>query len=219
MQRGMKAAAVSAILLATVIGAGCTNIERSRDLANASVPAKVLALQVCSNCHGVDGNSESPNFPNIAAQTEPYFIEQLTSFRKHSRIDPAGFEYMWGLSRHLTDEQIKDLAAYYAGQTIKSPAYPTGRPDLRDAGKTVYSSGVPEKKILACATCHGPDGLGLLQFPRIAGQHADYLVKQLIVFQRTDERPEGAIMKDIAHDMTRENIESVASYLESLPAK
>ena len=219
MGRGMKAAAVSAILLATTVGAGCTNIERSRDLANASVPAKVLALQVCSNCHGVDGNSESPNFPNIAAQTEPYFIEQLTSFRKHSRIDPAGFEYMWGLSRHLTDEQIKDLAAYYAGQTIKSPAYPTGWPDLRDAGKTVYSSGVPEKKILACATCHGPDGLGLLQFPRIAGQHADYLVKQLIVFQRTDERPEGAIMKDIAHDMTRENIESVASYLESLPAK
>jgi cytochrome c553 len=76
----------------------------------------VLALQVCSNCHGVDGNSVSPNFPNLAAQTEDYISEQLTSFRKHSRFDPAGFEYMWGLSRHLTDQQIKYNAAYFASQ-------------------------------------------------------------------------------------------------------
>lgn len=219
MRRKMRAAAISVVLLVATVGAGCTNIERSRNLADAAVPGRVLALQVCSNCHGVDGNSVSPNFPNLAGQTEPYVIEQLTSFRKHSRFDPAGFEYMWGLSRHLTDEQIKDLAAYYASQKAKSPAYPSGRPDLRDAGRTVFASGVPEKNIPPCATCHGPDGLGNQQFPRIAGQHADYVVKQLIVFQRTDERPEGAIMKVIAHDLTRNDIEAVATYVEGLPAK
>jgi cytochrome c553 len=212
----MRATTVSAALLVAALGTGCMNLERSRNLADPAVPGKVLAVQVCSACHGADGNSVSPNFPNLAGQTEPYVVEQLASFRKHSRFDPAGFEYMWGLSRHLTDGQIKDVAAYYAGQKMKSPAYPTGRQDLRDAGKTVFANGVPEKNIPPCATCHGAEGLGNQQFPRIAGQHADYVVKQLMVFQRTDERPEGAIMKVIAHDLTRENIEAVAAYVESL---
>jgi cytochrome c553 len=211
--------AIFAVLIAAAVGAGCTNIERSRNLADAAVPGKVLALQVCSNCHGVDGNSVSPNFPNLAAQTEAYVIEQLTSFRKHSRFDPAGFEYMWGLSRHLTDEQIRDIAAYFAGLKVRPPSYPSGRQDLRAAGKAVFSGGVPEKNIPPCAACHGPDGMGTNQFPRIAGQHADYSVKQMIVFQRTDERPEGAVMKVIVHDLSRDSIESVASYLESLPAR
>jgi len=178
-----------------------------------------LAAQVCSNCHGVDGNSASPNFPNLASQTEPYLVEQLAAFRKHNRLDPAGFEYMWGLSRSLTDTQIKDLAEFYASQKIRIPAYRTGKADRLDAGKAVFSGGVPEKNVPPCATCHGADGMGNQQFPRIAGQHADYVIKQLVVFQRTDERPEGAIMKVIAHDLTRENIESVAAYVESLPGK
>jgi len=215
----MRATAISAALLAAAVGAGCTNIERSRNLADPAVPGRVLALQVCSNCHGADGNSVSPNFPNLAGQTEQYFIEQLSSFRKHSRFDPAGFEYMWGLSRHLTDEQIKDMAAYYASQKLVTPAYPTGKPEMRDAGKMVFASGVPEKNIPPCATCHGPEGLGNGQFPRIAGQHADYLIKQLMVFQRTDERPEGATMKVIAHDLTGDNIAAVAAYAESLGSK
>ena len=219
MRRRIRSTAIAALLLVAVAGAGCTNVERSRNLADAALPGKVLALQVCSNCHGVDGNSVSPNFPNLAAQTEPYVIEQLTSFRKHSRLDPAGFEYMWGLSRHLTDEQIKELAAYFASQKIKRPDYPAGKADLRDAGKAVFTGGVPEKNIPPCATCHGPEGLGNLQFPRIASQHADYVIKQLNVFQRTDERPEGAIMKVIVHDLTPENIKAVASYLESLPGR
>jgi len=217
MRNEAKVALRAVLLLAIAAGTGCTNIERSRNLADPAVPGKVLALQVCSNCHGVDGNSESPNFPNLAAQTEPYFIEQLTSFRKHSRLDPAGFEYMWGLSRHLTDEQIKEIAAYYAAQKVRRPDYPTGKANLRDTGKAVFAGGVQEKNIPPCATCHGPEGLGNAQFPRIAGQHADYVIKQLIVFQRTDERPEGAIMKVIAHDLTPDNIEAIASYLESLP--
>ena len=208
---------VAALVLLTATA--CSNLERSRNLANPAVPGKVLAQQVCSNCHGVDGNSVSPNFPNLAAQTEPYVVEQLSSFRKHSRLDPAGFEYMWGLSRHLTDGQIKELAAYYAGQSVRTPAYPTANPALRDTGRQIFSGGVPGKSIPACETCHGPEGRGNQQFPRIAGQHADYLVKQLLVFQRTDQRPEGAIMKVIAHDLTPANIDAVASYLESLPVR
>src|ERR1035437_8895695 len=85
---------------------GCSNLERSRDLANPAVPPAVTAVQVCSNCHGVDGNSVSPNFPRLAAQQTAYFVSQLENFRSHGRSDPAGFEYMWGLSHNLTDDQI-----------------------------------------------------------------------------------------------------------------
>ena len=208
---------VAALILLSATA--CSNLERSRNLADPAVSGKALAQQVCSNCHGLDGNSVSPNFPNLASQTEPYLVEQLESFRKHSRLDPAGFEYMWGLSRHLTDGQIRELAAYYAGQSLQTPAYRTAKPQLRDAGRQIFSSGIPGKSIPACLTCHGPEGRGNQQFPRIAGQHADYLVKQLLVFQRTDQRPEGAVMKVIAHDLTPANITAVASYLESLPVR
>jgi cytochrome c553 len=205
-----------ALLMAAVsISVGCANPTRSRDLANPNVSATTLAQQVCSNCHGVTGNAISPNFPNLAAQTEPYFIAQLNGFKSHGRQDPAGFEYMWGLSRSLTEEQIKGLAAYFAAQQpARQPR--EGNTSRLLAGKSIFENGVSEKSVPACASCHGPQGEGNATFPRIAGQHADYLVKQLVVFQRTDARPEGSIMKMVAHELTEQNINDVAAYLESM---
>jgi cytochrome c553 len=84
---------------AAMLAAGCNHIDRSRDLANPQVSATTLAQQVCSNCHGIAGSAVSPNFPNLAAQVEPYFVAQLKGFRSHNRQDPAGFEYMWGPAR------------------------------------------------------------------------------------------------------------------------
>lgn len=211
----------SHILLAMtlgVVGAGCSNIERSRDLANPNVSAKTLAQQVCSLCHGVDGLATSPNFPNLAEQQPNYFIAQMKQFKGHNRRDPAGFEYMWGLSRNLTDEQIKGLADYFAAQTSASPG-PAASSALLAHGQTIYEKGVPDKNIPACNSCHGPQAKGNEQFPRLAHQHADYLVKQLMVFQRTDERPEGSIMKTIAHELTRADMEDVAAFLQVLPAQ
>jgi cytochrome c553 len=193
----------------------CANPTRSRDLANPAVAATTLAQQVCSNCHGVTGNATSPNFPNLAGQTEPYMVAQLTGFRSHDRRDPAGFEYMWGLSRSLTDAQIQGLSAYYAAQTPQRQSI-EGKPAQRESGKAIFESGIGAKNVPACSTCHGVQGAGNATFPRIAGQHADYLVKQLVVFQRTDERPEGSIMKTVAHELTRTDIENVAAYLQSL---
>jgi cytochrome c553 len=204
-----------ALLVAVALVSGCANPTRSRDLANPAVPATVLAQQVCSNCHGITGTATSPNFPNLAAQTEPYFIAQLNGFKSHDRQDPAGFEYMWGLSRSLSDDQIKGLAAYYAAQTPR-PQPLEGKPVQREAGKTIFENGISAKNVPACHTCHGAQGQGNATFPRIAGQHADYLVKQLEVFQRTDQRPEGRIMKTVAHELTHADIENVAAYLQAL---
>jgi cytochrome c553 len=203
--------------LAVLGAAGCANVERSRTLNNPNVPPMVTAQQVCSNCHGIDGNSVSPNFPVLAAQQETYFIEQLKGFRSHNRHDPAGFEYMWGLSRHLTDEQIKGLAEYFAKQTPVPK--PTSDPKLMSLGEQIFEKGVPDKNIPACTVCHGSQAQGKEGYPRLADQHADYIIKQLRVFQRTDERPEGAVMKTVAHDLTGDNMRAVAAYLQSMPVK
>jgi cytochrome c553 len=197
--------------VATVMG--CTHLERSRSLSDPLTPAKTIALQVCSNCHGVAGNASSPNFPNLAAQRPEYVVEQLTLFRGHGRLDPAGFEYMWGLSRSLSDEQIQGLAEYYGAQTSITPSAAPG--SLVAEGKQIFETGLPDKHVPACAACHGDHGQGIAKTPRLANQHADYVLKQLTVFQRTDQRPEGAVMKVIAHDMTLQNMEAVAAYVQS----
>ncbi len=212
----MKSATLVFLVAVGALSSGCANTERSRDLANPNVSAITLAQQVCSNCHGITGVATSPNFPNLAGQVEPYVVAQLNGFKSHGRRDPAGFEYMWGLSRSLTDEQIKGLAGYYAGQTAARQAIEGDRNRL-EAGRTIFEAGVAANGVPACSSCHGGQGQGNGNFPRLAGQHADYLVKQLLVFQRTDERPEGGIMKTIAHELTRQNMDDVASYLQALP--
>ena len=215
MKKILLPLAIASIALAS----GCSSVERSRSLANPATPAKAMALQVCSNCHSYDGNSISPNFPNLASQQVPYIEEQLKSFRKHSRSDPPGFEYMWGISRSLTDQQIEGLAEYFHSQPLKPVGYRTGKAALLADGDKIFHAGVPAKNIPACDTCHGPHGQGNGKFPRIAGQHADYLAKQLMVFQRTNERPEGALMKVVAHDLTPQNIAAVTAYVETLTLK
>ncbi|MEO7478052.1 MAG: c-type cytochrome [Lysobacteraceae bacterium] len=204
------------VLLAGLASACTNNVERSRDLGNPNVSGDTLALQVCSNCHGRTGNSESPNFPNLATQQEAYLAAQLHEFKGHSREDPAGFEYMWGLSHNLTDKQIQELAAHFAAQKLERHAI-EGKPERIAAGKAIFTSGLPDQNVTACSSCHGPDGMGNAAFPRIAGQHVDYLIKQLKVFQRTNQRPQGAVMKTVAHQLTPQNIQNVSAYLQALP--
>jgi cytochrome c553 len=206
---------VLALLLAGS-AVSCANVERSRDLANPNVSGGTLAMQVCSNCHGRTGNSVSPNFPNLAAQQEGYFAAQLHEFKGHSREDPAGFEYMWGLSHNLTDKQIQELAAHFAAQKLERMPV-EGKPERIAAGKTIFTGGLATQSVPPCASCHGPEGLGTAEAPRIAGQHVDYLTKQLKVFQRTNQRPQADVMKIVAHGLTRKNIENVAAYLQAMP--
>ena len=212
----MKSSTLAILIAAAALATGCANPTRSRNLADPSVTATTLAQQVCSNCHGLTGNSISPNFPNLAAQMEGYLVAQLNGFKSHNRRDPPGFEYMWGISRSLTDDQIQGLAAYFAAQKLQRAPI-EGAASQIEAGKAIFVNGVSEKNVPACSSCHGADGLGNSPFPRIAGQHADYLAKQLVVFQRTDERPQGVIMKNVSHDLTQQEIENVAAYLQAMP--
>ena len=85
-----------------------------------------------------------------------------------------------------------------------------------EQGRSVFESGVADKGVPPCLGCHGDRAQGQAGFPRLAGQHADYTIKQLVVFQRTDERPEGSVMKTVAHALTRQNIQDVAAYLQAM---
>jgi cytochrome c553 len=207
---------VSLGLLPIALVSSCSSVDRSRNLGNPEVSAKSIATQVCSNCHGAYGVSVSPNFPNLAGQQQPYLIEQLKSFKQHTRSDPAASKYMWGLSTHLTDDQITGLADYFSTQ--KLPAEIAATKESTADGQAIFEHGIAESNTPACSTCHGAKAEGNQMFPRLAGQHADYIVKQLKVFQETDDRPDAVLMKGVSKGLTPENMKSVALYLQALPS-
>ncbi|MEA3101749.1 c-type cytochrome [Caballeronia mineralivorans] len=197
-------------------GSGCHDLERSRSVDNPAVAGKTIALQVCSNCHGANGVSVSPTFPKLAGQQREYLINQLTDFKAHSRSDPNARRFMWGFT-HLSDAQIEALATYFSNQQ-QAPGKPGDRA-LIDEGRAIFAFGLQDKGVAACSSCHGQHGEGAGQFPRLAGQHEDYIVKQLLVFQSTEERPRGAIMKAVCNNMSEQDMRAVAAFLEAFPAE
>lgn len=206
------------VLGAALLAAGCNTTGSSRNLADSHVTGKVLAQQVCSMCHGVDGNSTNPTFPKLAGQQAAYIVSELKEFKSHDRSDPAGYQYMWGISRTLTDKQIDELADYFSSQ--KNIADKSDQVKLIAEGKNIFMNGIPDGHTPACAVCHGEQGAGNGTFPRIAGQHADYIAKQLRVFKDTNQRPDGTLMKVITNgipkSITPEQIQAVSVYLSTL---
>ena len=212
----MKRVYVVLAFAVAAFGSACTNLERSRDVGNPAIQGRVLAVQVCSNCHGVDGNSDSPAFPRLAGQQAVYIVNQLNGFRSQGRSDPPGPEYMWGLSHHLTDEQITGIAEYFSKQTPRKTAAPAADPKLLADGKEIFEKGVPSQNVIACMACHGPKAQGVDAFPALAHQHAYYIERQLDIFQNTQGRP-GTPMEAITHPLTGANKAAIAAYLQAFP--
>jgi cytochrome c553 len=172
----------------------------SRQIDNPAVAGRTIALQICSNCHSVNGISVSPMFPTLGGQPKEFLVNQLMDFRAHLRSDPNVRKFMWGFT-HLSDEQIEQLATYYSSRS--PPAGVHGDRLAIDDGRTIFISGIPDKGVPACSACHGLRGEGMGGVPRLAGQHADYIVKQLLVFRHARQSPRGEVMKAICD--TRRN--------------
>jgi cytochrome c553 len=164
---------------------------------------------VCSSCHGMDGRSVSPTFPNLAGQPSQYLATQLKAFRDHSRADPHAHTYMWGMAAQLTDPTIEGLAAFYSAQTpaLGSP----GDPTATAAGQKIFDEGIPSKEVPACKGCHGDKAQGQEVFPRLAGQHRSYLEEQLTAFASQSRANE--IMHETSKNLSPAEITQVASYL------
>src|ERR1700730_10845626 len=171
------------------------------------------AIHVCAACHGEEGRSDAPVYPRLAGQVPLYTIAQLRDFRAQTRAESDWQAYMWGISALLDDETIAGLAAYYAEP--KPAPRKAGIGKLVDAGRKIYEHGIPARGVRACASCHGQNAEGASVFPRLAGQHADYVVRQLKAFG-TRLRPHGILMKNETANMSAAEMRAVAEYVQSL---
>jgi len=175
---------------------------------------KQMVSTVCSKCHGIDGNSSSPAYPKLAGQHKAYLLAQLKAFRDQSRKDPDAHTDMWAISGQLDDEMSWKWADYFSAQ--KPTRGTPGDAQLVEKGKAIYERGIQSKRVPACSFCHGQEAQGIAVFPRLAGQHAQYLVQQIRVFH-TDDRPNLAkTMKSVVQKLSAEEAEQVAAYLQGL---
>ena len=204
-------------LLASLMTAAALAAPVFPAIAAGETPAKADLVQgqasyesVCAACHGVDGNSQIVINPKLAQQHPEYLIKQLHDFKDDKRADPV----MKGFAMMLSDEEMNNISAWLAQQKAQ-PGYATDK-ELVQLGERIYRGGIADRNIAACASCHSPNGAGIpSQYPRLAGQHADYTIKQLNTF-RDGSRNNSVQMRDVAAKMTDREIKAVADYIAGL---
>ena len=202
------------VALAVLTAAALLWGEASAQGANK---AQGIAAQVCAACHAADGNSVAPANPKIAGQFVEYLDKQLHDFKAQDGKKAARESaVMAGMVANLSEADMKGLAAHYAQQQLKPAA--AGDKDLAALGQKIWRGGNAGSGVPACAGCHGPAGAGLpAQYPRIAGQYAEYLAAQLRLFReggRTND-PNGA-MRGVAARLTDREIRAVSEYAAAL---
>lgn len=197
---------------ATLLATACLLLGGSLGHAvAANETAAELAAAKCAICHGPRGEGTSSAFPRLAGQRAEYVEAQLKAFRSRTRADPFAQAYMWAVASQLRDEDIRGLATYYE-QLKPTPEDNT----LLSEGRRIYDEGVHDEKILPCASCHGAHAEGRGQIPRLAGQHAPYLVKQMLYFQSTRRGGDKHVMHAaIGEGMTMQQMQAVAAYAAS----
>ncbi|MBB5393692.1 MULTISPECIES: cytochrome c [unclassified Herbaspirillum] len=167
-------------------------------------------IVACVSCHGAAGNSTITQNPKLAGQHEAYIAKQLMNFRTPERNNPV----MSPLAKALSDEDIKNVAAYLAAQSPKPGA--AKNKDTLELGKHIWRGGIASKNVPACAGCHSPNGAGIpAQYPRLAGQHQDYTVAELTNF-RGGSRNNSPQMTAIAERLSDKEIKAVADYIAGL---
>lgn len=202
------------LILASLL-VGWTNVAMAQ--TGDAEQGKALAV-TCGACHGADGNSEVPTFPKLAGLGEKYLMKQLMDIRDGARPIPT----MVGQVDNMSDQQLADLAAFYAAQPRSGGQ---ANPDLVALGKKIYLAGVADRNVAACAACHSPNGKGNAPagFPGLAGQHADYIAAQLRAYRKGYEDESGRtndgetmIMRSNAFGLSDNEIDAVASYASGL---
>jgi len=187
-------------------------------LAEGNIEAGKTKAIVCSACHGVDGNSMIDMYPKLAGQQASYLEKQLHDFRsaalsggKEGRADPV----MGGMAMMLNDEDITNVAAFYASQAKQVIEVK----DIPALGEQLYKAGDAARGITACIACHGPDGKGseAAGFPDIGGQHANYIKIQLNKFNDTSRNNDlNGMMQDIAKKLNADDMDALSKYISSL---
>lgn len=169
-----------------------------------------ISTAVCAACHTNDGSRGSATFPILQGQHPGYIVKQLTEFKAGKRDNAI----MKSIASALSAEDMRNVAAFYAGKQAK-PGFAKNK-DLAALGEKIYRGGIADRSIPACSGCHSPDGAGIpVQYPRLAGQHADYVEAQLIAF-RGGVRKNSVQMTGVAAKMNDHEIKAVADYIAGL---
>jgi cytochrome c553 len=177
---------------------------------------KEVASTVCAGCHNADGNSTTPTFPKLAGQSADYIVKQLIEFsipatQKNARDNAI----MSGMAATLTPQDRINVAAWFASQPAWTPGAASDKLSARD-GQRLFRAGYPPKAVPACAGCHGPTGNGLpARFPRLGGQHADYIEAQLRAF-RDGSRHNNEVMEQIAFRLSDPEIKALSQFIAGL---
>ncbi len=195
--------AVGAIMQAQAASLG-GDIDKGREKAG----------QICHACHGLDGNGMAiqPTWPKIAGQHPRYIYKQLNNFKTNERYNMQ----MSPMAAPLTDEEMRNLAAYYSSQEQTGGE---ADPELVELGERLFRAGNPKTGVPACSGCHGPAGMGnnLPRFPRLAGQHAEYIEQTLQLFRSHERNNDiNGMMRGVAQRMTDEEMAAVAQYITGL---
>jgi cytochrome c553 len=195
----------------------CAAAQAQVAVKGEAAKAKTLVTQVCAACHTPDGNSVIPSNPVIAGQHPEYAFKQLNNFKSEGgkpaeRPSPV----MTGIVAGLTRDDMANLAVYFGEQQAKPRT--ASDPELVKLGQQIYRGGILKKGVPACASCHGANGAGIpAQFPRLAGQHAQYTTDALAAF-RSGARANDAnrMMRVTAEKLTDQEIRALAQYIEGL---
>lgn len=166
----------------------------------------------CVACHGTDGNSAAPIYPKIAGQNAAYLLHQLSAFKGGARNNPVMLPFV----QNLSEQDMADLSAYYAGQKVSEGSTPES---AVAAGAKLYRAGNAETGVPACMACHGPQGVGnpYAGWPALAGQHPDYIKTQLKAYAAGERSTDAAgMMRDVAKRLSSDEIEAISQYVSGL---
>lgn len=218
MKKALVALVVSCGLASAALAAEGTGLV-------GDAAAGKTKIEVCTACHGADGNSMAPTFPKLAGQSDRYLIKQLHEINRKDKQGNVirSVPTMIGQTEHLSDQDIADIAAYYASQSASTGQ---AKSDLVAKGEEIYRGGIRNKGVPACAACHAPDGAGnsAAGFPRLGGQHADYIAVSLKAYRAAQDGDASGrandgdtrTMRTIAYGMSDSEIAAVASFISGL---
>ena len=199
--------ALASLALAT------TQIQ-AESLVDGSVEAGKTRAITCAACHGAEGNSANPLWPNLAGQNAPYLMAQLQAFKSGARVNPL----MSSQAMMLSDDDMANLAVYY--ESLPAAAQSVADVSLLEKGEALYRGGDLEDKTAACLACHGPSGRGnpAAKYPALNGQHAAYIAKQLNDYASGERTSDGKtrVMRTIATRLDKDDIAALSSYIQGL---
>ena len=186
----------------------------AESLVDGSAEAGKARALTCGACHGADGNSASPVWPNLAGQNAPYILAQLQAFKDGTRQDPL----MSGQAMMLTGEDMANLAVHF--ESMPAAAQSVADTKLLERGEALYRGGKKKDETSACLACHGPTGRGnpAAKYPALKGQHAAYTTKQLNDYASATRTTDGRtqIMRDIVANLDEKDIAALSSYIQGL---